>query len=122
MPATPHILIAEDDRAIRDVLVRIVARLYPTATITAVATGADALVVAGTHRPDLVITDYRMPQMSGLAVLQALRAREATLPILIISLDHSIAEAVVMAGASGFVPKPFDLADLQQALITLLPP
>src|SRR5438045_1587614 len=109
MRSTPHILIAEDHVAIRDLLARVVARQYPAGTITAVANGAEALAVYEARGADLVITDYFTPRISGLVLLQTLRAHQATLPILIISQDQSIAEAVVDAGASRFLPKPFDL-------------
>jgi len=122
MPSAPHILIAEDHPAVRDVFTSIVARTYPTCTITAVANGAEALAVYEAHGADLLITDYAMPIMAGLALIQTLRARQATIPILVLSMDTSIAEAVLHAGANRFLPKPFSLPELQQALIELLPP
>jgi CheY-like chemotaxis protein len=124
MPYHPHILIAEDQAAVRELITTIVARIYPTCTITAVATGAEALAVYQEHGADVLITDYAMPGMTGLALsqAQALRASQATLPILVISMDTSIAETVVNAGASRFLAKPFGLPELQQALRDLLPP
>jgi CheY-like chemotaxis protein len=126
MPYHPHILIAEDQAAVRELITTIVARIYPTCTITAVATGAEALAVYQEHGADVLITDYAMPGMTGLALSQALRASQATLPILVISMvismDTSIAETVVNAGASRFLAKPFGLPELQQALRDLLPP
>src|SRR5215216_287539 len=122
MPSAPHILIAEDHAAVRALMTTIVARTYPNGTITAVANGAEALAVYRTHGADLLITDYAMPSMTGLALLQTLRAHQATLPILVVSMDTSIAEAVVRAGASRFLAKPFGLPELQQALRDLLPP
>jgi CheY-like chemotaxis protein len=122
MPSAPHILIAEDHAVVRNLLTTIVARTYPTCTITAVDNGAKALAVFQAHGADLLITDYAMPIMTGLALIQALRAQQATMPILVMSMNTTITEAVLQAGANRFIPKPFVLQDLQQALIDLLPP
>lgn len=122
MPSAPHILIAEDHAGVRDLLTTIVTRMYPICTITAVANGAEALAVYHAHSADLLITDYAMPLMTGLALIQTLRAHQATIPILAVSLNIAIAEAVVQAGANRFLAKPFMLAELQQILIDLLPP
>jgi CheY-like chemotaxis protein len=122
MPSAPHVLIAEDHAAVRNLLITIVARTYPTCTITAVADGAEAVAAFQAHGADLVITDYAMPIMTGLALIQSLRAQQATIPILVMSMNTAIAEAVLQAGANRFLAKPFTLPDLQQALIDLLPP
>ncbi len=122
MPSAPHVLIAEDHAAVRELLTTIVARTYPTGTITAVANGAEALAVFQERGADLLITDYAMPIMTGLALIQTLRAQQVTLPILVVSMNTAIAEVVLDAGATRFLPKPFSLPELQQTLINLLPP
>lgn len=122
MPSAPHILIAEDHAAVRELLTTIVARTYLTCTITAVANGAEALAVYDQRGADILITDYAMPIMTGLALIQTLRAEQATLPILVMSMNTAIAEAVLQTGANRFLPKPFSLPELLQILIELLPP
>lgn len=121
MPSAPHILIAEDHAAVRELITTIVVQMYPAGTITAVSNGAEALAVYHAHGADLLITDYAMPIMTGLALIQTLRAQQATIPILVVSMNIAIAEAIVEAGASRFLPKPFSLPDLQQVVIELLP-
>jgi two-component system, sensor histidine kinase len=122
MPSAPHILIAEDHAAVRDLISTIAARTYPTGTITTVDNGAEALAVFQARGADIVITDYAMPIMTGLTLTQTLRAQQATVPILVISMNTSIAEEVLRAGANRFLPKPFGVREFQQALIDLLPP
>src|SRR5215211_6455267 len=100
MPSAPHLLIAEDHAAVRNLLTTIVARIYPTCTITAVANGAEALAVFQERGADLLITDYAMPIMTGLALTQTLRAHQATLPILVVSMNTAIAKFVLEAGAT----------------------
>ena len=121
MPSTAHILIAEDHAVVRDLLTTIVARMYPTYTITVVDNGAEALAVYDERGADLLITDFAMPIMTGLSLTKALRARQATIPILVVSMNTAIAEVVLHAGANRFLPKPFSFTALQQTLIDLLP-
>ena len=122
MPSALHVLIAEDHAAVRDLLTTIVARTYPTCTITAVANGAEALAVFQERGADLLITDYAMPIMTGLALIQTLRAQQVTMPILVVSMNRAIAQVVLDAGATRFLPKPFSLPEVQQILIEMLPP
>ncbi len=122
MPSAPHILIAEDHAAVRALITTIVTRMYPACEITVVTNGADALAAYRQHGADLVITDYMMPIMTGLALVQTLRAQQSTIPILVVSMNIAIAEAVVKAGANRFLAKPFALPELQQTLQDLLPP
>jgi two-component system capsular synthesis sensor histidine kinase RcsC len=122
MPSPPHIIIADDHDDVRALLAKIVARACPTCTITAVANGVEALAAYDAAGADLLITDYAMPIMTGLALTYTLRAQQATLPILVISMNTSIAEAVVNAGATRFLAKPFSLPELQQIVMELLAP
>ncbi len=122
MPSSPHILIAEDHAAVRNLLTTIVARTYPSCTITQVVDGREALAVFQARGADLVITDYAMPVMNGLQLIQTLRAQQATVPIIVLSMDTAIAEVVLQAGATSFLPKPFTINGLQQVLTDLLAP
>lgn len=122
MPAVPHILIADDDVAIRGVLARVIAQLYSSVTLTAVSDGPDALAVFERHAVDLVITNHGMPTMDGVELTRTLRARPSSVPILLASADPTLEPAALAAGAARFLTKPFSLAALRQALVDLLPP
>ena len=66
------------------------------------------------EKPDLVVTDLRLPGMSGLEFLQAVKRVNAALPVIMMTA-HGTVEAAVEAmkvGASDFVTKPFSLAEL----------
>lgn len=121
MATMPHVLIAEDNDEVRALLARVVARTYPSVTISAVADGADALALYLARGADLLITNNDMPIMSGIVLVQTLRAQQASIPILMISSDAVIQPAAMAAGATRFLLKPFVLADLAQALLLLLP-
>jgi CheY-like chemotaxis protein len=64
--------------------------------------------------PDLFIVDKRMPQMDGLEICKILRAKEQTraIPIIVISASPRFGPQALMAGATDFLPKPFDMNDL----------
>ncbi len=116
----PHVLIVDDEDAIRSLLARIVARTYPTVHVSLANDGVDALRAFDYDPADLVLTNYDMPRMNGLALVQAIRTRSASVPIIMISADPTIAAAA--SGVTAFIAKPFRPRDIQQALVALLPP
>jgi len=121
MPPARHILIVDDHLEVRAVLAHVVAQLCPDVTIVEASNGAEALIAITHHPPDLIIADYQMPTMSGLELIRTLRAQGATMPIVVLSSDTSIAEAILAAGATAFLPKPFHIQALKEQLRTQLP-
>ena len=71
------------------------------------------------RRPDMVITDIRMPRLSGLGVLQALQRAHVHLPIIVVTAfgDESIHAMAKRLGAVGVLQKPFDVDDLRTAVL-----
>jgi CheY-like chemotaxis protein len=121
MPTAPHILIAHDHDLMRILLVQLVTQIYPSATITAVTNGVEALAAFMQHGADLVVTDSHMPGMAGADLIRALRAQQAMCPILVVSSDRSLEAAALGIGANQFLGTPFDPAEFQQAVTALLP-
>jgi CheY-like chemotaxis protein len=117
-----HVIIAEDDVGVRAVITQIVKQTYPAATVSAVPDGLGALLVYDQQGADLVITSRTLRHLSGLDLIAALRARQATIPIILISGDTGHAQPALAAGATQFVAKPFTRAQLVQQLTRLLPP
>ncbi|PYM95036.1 MAG: response regulator [Candidatus Rokuibacteriota bacterium] len=77
--------------------------------------GARGLHLARTERPDLILVDYHMPEMNGVAVAERLKADEATRRIPVVALTSSTAEdanKLLEAGCIGFIPKPFEVGTL----------
>ena len=80
--------------------------------------GAEALEKLDQGSYDLVITDFRMPRMTGLTLIQTLRARARQIPIVLMSsntLEEMGASAKDLAGIE-FLRKPFGLTDLYAAV------
>jgi CheY-like chemotaxis protein len=69
-----HLLIVEDDDEVSVFIARLILRAFPTYTSVRARDGAIALVAFALHPADLVITDMRMPGVSGLDLIRALRA------------------------------------------------
>ena len=104
----PTVFVVDDEPAIRDSLamllrsVGLASRTFPSAPAFLEALDASA--------PGCVVADVRMPGMSGLELQEALRARAARLPVIIITGHGDIAMAVraMKAGAADFIEKPFN--------------
>lgn len=71
---------------------------------------------------DVIITDIRMPGLSGLNIVEGLRANGCTLPIVVITAfaDPSTRRRVEEMGVSALLPKPFEPAELERALERLV--
>jgi len=107
------ILIVEDnDKNLK--LVRDVLQVKGYATLEA-ATGEDGLVLAGQHRPDLILMDIQLPGMSGIEALRALRADPATARIPVIAVTASVMQQdrkhITEAGFDAYLAKPLDLKE-----------
>jgi CheY-like chemotaxis protein len=69
-------------------------------------------------RPDVLVTDVKMPRLSGLGVLEALRQAQWNLPVVMMTVvaDDSIHTVAKRLGAVGVLHKPFDPDDLLTAV------
>ena len=102
------VLLVEDEMPILRHLHRIVAEIDDFTVIGSAPNGAEALKVLADHRPDLVITDIRMPMMDGLTLAQEIRSRFSNLPVLFISghRDFEYARRALQCGALDYLSKP----------------
>jgi DNA-binding response OmpR family regulator len=118
----PLVLVADDEEDIR-VLVAFRLKRAGYEVITA-ADGAEALTLATTRLPDLVVLDMMMPKATGLEVTRSLRGQDETKDIPVILLTARAQEADVArgieAGADDYVKKPFSPQDLQLRVQALL--
>jgi CheY-like chemotaxis protein len=106
MPFT--ILVIDDDETFLEIVSELLARAGYT--VLTAASGQDGLARARSDHPDLILIDYHMPGMTGLMVVQQLKAAAATQRIPVVSLTAATAEQaneLGRAGCIGFIPKPF---------------
>ncbi len=112
MGAEPTVFVVDNDQGMRESLQRLL-----EAAGLAVETFADAPSFLATYRPDragCLLLDIRMPHMNGLELQAELAARQAPIPIVIITAHGDIPKAVraLKAGALDFIEKPFNPRDL----------
>jgi two-component system OmpR family response regulator len=115
-----RILLVEDDKVLADALTR--ALVQSAHAVDAVATGeeADRALALGSY--DLAILDIGLPGLSGLEVLQRLRARRSTTPVLMLTAFDTMEDQVrgLDLGADDYLSKPFDLPVLEARVRALL--
>ena len=118
--ATPQILIAEDDRAVREALVR--ALRFEGYEVAAARDGGEALELLMQAEPDAIILDVMMPSIDGLEVCRRIRSKGIDLPILMLTARHEIADRVagLDAGADDYLVKPYSLDELLARIRALL--
>jgi two-component system phosphate regulon response regulator PhoB len=84
--------------------------------VSTAANGPEALRMIDEHLPDLVVLDYKMTGMDGLAVMKTLRAKPETqnLPVLMLTgmTDEPSTRAGFEAGVTDYVTKPFSIPQL----------
>jgi CheY-like chemotaxis protein len=78
--------------------------------------GLDALEHLHQHHVDVIITDLNMPELHGFLLIEAVRQVEAHLPIIMISVDGSVAAEALASGANVFVAKSAMNSELVPAL------
>jgi len=115
-----RILVVDDDPdLLRLMQIRLTAAGY---AVTTAESAERALAQASVARPQLLVTDLRMSGMDGMALFESLQARNATLPVIVLTAHGTIPDAVaaVNRGVFGYLTKPFDakalLTEIERAL------
>ncbi len=118
--ARPKILIVDDEADMRETCVRIFRR--NGYECVAVNDGHEALTVLDRDRPDLILTDLRMPRMDGLALLRHVRRLPAAPAIVVFTayISEESVRATLAAGAAACLPKPFTPQKLREVVEPLL--
>jgi two-component system OmpR family response regulator len=108
-----RILIAEDDAVLTDGLSRSLRAAGYAVDSVSSGEAADTALAAQSY--DLVILDIGLPKLSGLDVLKRLRARNSTVPVLILTAADSVEQRVkgLDLGADDYMAKPFALSELE---------
>ena len=115
MAEKPELLIVDDEYNTREALKRYLGRRF---SVTAAADGGEAIEALKNRNFDLVLTDLRMPEVDGMGVLDAARAKAEPPLCILLTAYGSIGDAVaaVKHGAFDFIPKPVKLDLLEEKL------
>lgn len=118
-----HILLIDDEPAWLTSVGQILTR--EGYTVKAVATALEALDVLRKFRPDLIVSDLRMPDMNGFDFLEKIKTLpqvSATPVVFLSAIDDFHAKKVAKElGAAGCITKPFEQGDLLSSLKQYLP-
>ena len=114
--SAPRVLIVDDEPDMLENCTRILSRQGYSCTTA--GDGAAALAILERDRPDLVLTDFKMPGMDGLTLLRQAHELDPALPIIMITGFATIESAVaaVKEGAFDYLPKDFSVDQLRVAV------
>jgi diguanylate cyclase (GGDEF)-like protein/PAS domain S-box-containing protein len=115
-----HVLIVDDDEPLRRTLPRVLAQ--NNRSFDECGTIAEAVNRLEAHTYDLILLDYRLPDATGLALLDWLQGRQREEAVVMISGEDGIDAAIgaLRRGADDFVRKPYHVAQLQRAVQSAL--
>jgi two-component system chemotaxis response regulator CheY len=117
------ILIVDDSKAMRAIVMRAVkAAGFADASYREAGNGVEALAAIHAQAPDLVLTDWNMPEMSGFQLIQALRAegRAVRVGLVTSESDGGLRDQALAAGALFILSKPFTPEAVKAALQPVL--
>jgi CheY-like chemotaxis protein len=117
--ATGRILVVDDDKSIRDMLIKALAEAGPY-LVEEASNGIEACIKLGTYRPDLLILDMFMPEMDGLEVCRTIKSETEFSDMNVIITtgfpDHHKLKEVAALGFDRIYYKPFNLPDFLKAV------
>ena len=112
----PRILLVDDDEQMRDSTAQ--ALELAGFAVEPLASGAEALALAGPGFSGVVVSDIRMPEMDGLTLLNHLHEIDPDLPVILVTghAEVQLAVEAIRKGAYDFIEKPFAVQDLAQVI------
>ncbi|HEY7717142.1 MAG TPA: response regulator transcription factor [Pedococcus sp.] len=115
---TLRLLVVDDHPVVRHGLVAMLSEQEDLEVVAEAADGAQAVVLAGEHRPDVVLMDLRMPGMDGAEATARLRSRPDAPAVLVLTTYDTDADIVraVEAGATGYLLKDAPVPTLVDAI------
>ncbi len=121
MAVNPNIkIVVADDSGTMRIMFKQILNKAGFENLVMAVNGADGLEKVKAEKPDLVVSDWNMPQMDGLEFLQALRATDEfkDLPFIMATAQSDKGQQITImeAGGSAHVPKPFDEEQISRAI------
>jgi DNA-binding NtrC family response regulator len=113
--ASPRILLIDDDTVIVPEQVR---HAFATLRVEVAASGAEGIECVRRDPPDVVLLDLRLPDASGIAIYEAIRAHDARIPVIFITTAKNADTAIeaMKLGAFDYLYKPLDIEQLRRVV------
>jgi CheY-like chemotaxis protein len=117
-----QILIVDDEATLVFFFSQSLRDSYPDYTIDSAASGEDAINLLTYNQYDLLITDLKMPGISGFTLSEVARSLQPGIKIIIMTAygSRDIEQSIAEAGIEGYLTKPFPTARLQELATRLL--
>ena len=117
-PGTIRVLIADDQRVVREGLSMLVGVLEDVQVVGTACDGAEAIRLAEDCRPDVVLMDLHMPEVDGISATAALRERAPAVRVLVLTTyaDRDAIVAALQAGARGYLTKDASAEQIETAI------
>lgn len=115
-----RILLVEDEVDVRRFFARALIHVAPRIEIVQAADGREGLERFRREPFDLILSDHKMPHMTGVELLRAVRA-VSTIPFLLITADRSVEGHAFDAGVNDLLSKPISINALRSAVARYLP-
>ena len=116
------VLIVDDEPAVRQLVRRILSKYY---AVLEAEDGAEAVDMARSQKPDIILMDILMPRMDGLTACYAIKTDQTTkeIPLVMLTaigydLNRKLSKDIM--GAEGYITKPFSSQILLEAIRQLL--
>jgi diguanylate cyclase (GGDEF)-like protein/PAS domain S-box-containing protein len=112
------LLFVEDDGVTREMLSLVITRKFPEVQLITAVNGEEGLELYRSHRPDIVLTDMKMPLMDGITMAKEIKRLEGGAKIIVISAqtDTRLLISAIDIGIRHYVLKPIDHAKLQSVI------
>ena len=117
-----RVLIVDDEEDLTWSISKGLAKDRDSLEVVCVNSGMGALDVLSRSRVDLMVTDFRMPGVNGLQLLNEIKVRYPQTKVIVMTAYGSmeIKEALERSGTTGYIEKPFDINDLRELIHTYL--
>jgi DNA-binding NarL/FixJ family response regulator len=118
MTAPIRVLVADDQRVVREGLVMVLGLLDDVEVIGTASDGAEAVTMAAELRPDIVLMDLKMPRCDGVQATRTLREQQPDVKVVVLTTyadDKSVIEAL-RAGARGYLTKDAGSEQIREGL------
>ncbi len=117
-PGSISLLLVEDEQLTLDLLVTIIMRKYPALGLFSALNGVDGLNLFQTHRHDIVITDFNMPEMNGDQLADSIYALKPDTKFIVLTGDSGnlIRQNSAGKGLYRLIMKPVVFQDLFAAI------